>query len=262
MCGRYILTQKIERIAERFNVKIPEKIDYKPSYNISPGDFTPVITNKLPEEIQIFRFGLTPFWSKKSLYLINARAEGDRNKENSSAYRGSKDIINKPAFRKPIRTQRCLIPADAFIEGTTEEGLKKPFVVYLRNKNRPFAFAGIWDQWIDTTNENTIYSFSIITTTANTLIQKIPHHRSPVILNPADEKRWLSEKTPLSEITAMLKPYDATQMNAYPIDKAISHPKAEGRQLITPAGEPVEQDEAFHVAEHIKKSGFGRRKIR
>ncbi len=262
MCGRFILAQKIEKLGERFNVNFSKDIDFEPGYNIAPGDWSPVIASNAPDQIQLFRFGLTPFWAKKPMYLFNARSEGDRNKTNDPDYNGSKDIINKPAFRKPIRSQRCLVPADAFIEGTTDEGLKKPYVIYLRNKIRPFAFAGIWDQWEDKQENKTILSFSIITTTANTLLKKLPHHRSPVILNRSDELRWLNKDTPLSYITQMLKPYNADLMNAYPINSKISHPRANGRELIDPAGPPIETDDQFQVGHHIEKKGFGRRKIR
>lgn len=262
MCGRFILTQKIEKLGERFNVEVPPDFDFEPAFNIGPGALTPVIASNDPNKLQLFQFGLTPFWAKKPMYLFNARSEGDRNKENDPNYKGSKDIINKPAFRKPIRSQRCLIPADAFIEGTTKDRLKKPYVVYLRNKVRPFAFAGIWDQWIDSTTQKEIFSFSIITTTANALLQKIPHHRSPVILRQNDELKWINMNTPLSKITKMLQPYNADLMNAYPISPDISNPGATGRELINPIGAPIENDDTFHVTDHITKSGFGRRKIR
>lgn len=262
MCGRFILTQKIEKLGERFNVEVPPDLDFEPAYNIGPGSFSPVIASNNPDIIQLFQFGLTPFWAKKPMYLFNARAEGDRNKENDPLFRGSKDIINKPAFRKPIRSQRCLVPADAFIEGTTTEKLKKPYVVYLKNKVRPFAFAGIWDTWQDQSTRTELHSFSIITTTANELLQKLPHHRSPVILRQNDELKWLNMNTPLSHITEMLQPYNAEFMNAYPIDPKISNPRANGRELIEPTGTPIEKDETFQVTDHITKSGFGRRKIR
>ena len=73
MCGRYIEVQKVEAIEKRFNVKAPEGLDYQPGYNISPGQKAPVITNERPDELQMFQFGLTPFWSKKPMYLFNAQ---------------------------------------------------------------------------------------------------------------------------------------------------------------------------------------------
>ena len=80
MCGRYILVQKLEQIEKRFNVSAPDGMEWAPSYNLSPGQLAPVIANNNPRQLQLFRFGMTPFWAKKPMYMINARAEGDHNK--------------------------------------------------------------------------------------------------------------------------------------------------------------------------------------
>ncbi len=137
MCGRYILVQKKEIIEKRFNSTFDSDVDYRPSYNIAPGKMAAVITDKNPQKIQMLRFGLTPFWSKKNMILINARTEGDHNKENDITYTGSRGIILKPSFRKPIRSQRCLVLADAFIEGTTKEKLNKHILFICGISNAP-----------------------------------------------------------------------------------------------------------------------------
>ncbi len=257
MCGRYIEVQKVEVIEKRFNVKVPDDVGYKPSYNISPGQLAPVITNENPNQLQMYRFGLTPFWSKKPMYLFNARAEGDKNKDNDPSYTGSKEIFKKPAFRKSFRSQRCLVIADGFIEGTTDEGLNKPFVVYLRNENRPFAFAGIWDRWENKDNGEILNSFSIITTVANELIQKIPHHRSPVILPEEYEQTWLSEDASVDQLLDLLRPYPSKLMNAYPVSKKIKNPKSEGRDLIEPIGERIEPESEINVKKDLGRQGMG-----
>lgn len=262
MCGRYILVQKIETIEKRFNAKAPQNIDYKPSYNITPGQYTPVITSENPREIKMLRFGMTPFWSKKNMMLVNARAEGNRNKENSPDYRGAKDIISKPAFRKPIRSQRCLVIADAFMEGTLQQKFDEPYLVFLRNKQRPFALAGIYDVWFDKKLGEEIRSFAIITTVANELIQQLPYDRQPVILRQNDEKYWLHSNTPLSDITAMLKPYQANKMNAYRISPEIKNPKNNHKELIQPIAKPVAEQDDVIVADKIKRQGMGRYKVK
>lgn len=262
MCGRYILAQKIEIIEERFNIKAPDDFYFEPDFNISPGKFVPVISSENPRQLTLYRFGMTPFWSKKPFMIINARAEGDRNAENDPHYHGAKEIINKSSFRKPIRSQRCLVIADAFIEGTTSEKLDKPFLVYLRDKNRPFAMAGIWDEWVNTQTGEIVKSFAIVTTVANELLQKIPHHRSPVILPRKYEAAWLNPETPLTDITRLLRPYDSDLMNAYPIGKEIKSPKANGRHLIEPVGKPIMSGENFKVTDYLKKQGMGYSKIR
>lgn len=257
MCGRYILVQQVETLEKRFNAVFDTPELYEPGYNIGPGKMAPVITNEQPDKIQLMRFGLTPFWAKKTMYLINARTEGDNNKENNPDYKGGKGIAQKPAFRKPIRSQRCLVPADAFIEGTTEERLSKPFVVYLKEKVRPFSFAGIWDTWQDPDSGVLTHSFAIITTVANLLMQQLPHHRSPVILAPHQEGKWLRNQAPLADVLRLLKPYNSEQMNAYPIAPTIKNPKAEGKELLTPTGERIFPEKAFSISKDLRLKGMG-----
>jgi putative SOS response-associated peptidase YedK len=260
MCGRYVLVQKVELLEKRFNVKAPEGFEYKPSYNIVPGNLAAVITDDNPRQLDLLRFGLTPFWSKKPLLLINARTEGDHNAEDDPAYSGARGIITKPSFRKPIRSQRCLVLADCFIEGTTKEKLSKPYVVYLKEGERPFAFAGIWDTWANPETGEIIRSFAIITTVANELLQKIPHHRSPVILPRHMEQSWLHNELPLSDVTGMLRPYPADKMNAYPIDPAIKNPRANGPHLLKPTGQRLTPEYDTRKSEDVRLQGMGMNK--
>lgn len=236
MCGRFILIQDAISLKNRFKLEVPEGLDLKPSYNISPGQKTAVITNERPEELQMYRFGLTPHWVKKPLLLINARSEGDNNPTNNPEYSGPMAIFDKPAFRKPIRSQRCLVPADAYLEGTTLEKLDKPFVIYLRNKVRPFAFAGIWDVWDNPGTGEKIHSFAILTTFPNPLIASIPHHRMPVILSRENEAKWLSSNMSTEELTSMMLPYPSELMNGYPIAPTIKNSKFNHPGLIDPTG--------------------------
>jgi putative SOS response-associated peptidase YedK len=254
MCGRYVVISKISEIESRFGVT--DTGDFVPSYNLGPGSIGPVITDKEPKKLQFFQFGLTPFWAKKRMYFFNARAEGDHNKENDPDYRGARGIISKPAFRKPIRSQRCLIVADAFIEGTTKEKLDKPFLVHLEKDRRPFALAGIWDEWVDRSSGEVVHSYAIITTTPTPLLQKLPHHRSPVILARNDEARWLNPEADLMDITQLLHPYKG-YMNAYPISPEIKNPRHNHRDLIQPVGAGILSDKKWVVEQEMVLEGMG-----
>ncbi len=259
MCGRFVLVDKIEVIEKTFNAKLSEgSILFSPSYNITVGQKSLVVTDENPNQLNYYQFGLTPSWAKKQMYLFNARAEGDHNKENDPNFRGAKGIIEKPAFRNPIRARRCLIVASAFIEGSTVEGLDKPFLVHL--KNRPFAFAGIWDKWTNPENLEVIQSFSIITTTANTLLQKIPHHRMPVILPGHAYHTWLNQNASLSQITELLVQYPADMMNAYPISPSIKSPICNLPEYLNPVGERLVPEIGIIVSKSLEEKGFGRGK--
>lgn len=253
LCGRYILVDKIEVIEKDFNVHFEGS--FEPDYNISPGKKSLVITSNQPTQLQYLQFGMTPSWAKKPMYLFNARAEGDHNQENDPRYSGAKGILVKPSFRKPIRSQRCLVVASAFIEGTSQDGLSKPYLVYLRK--RPFAFAGIWDTWINPLNEMLTQSFSIITTTANEVLQKIPHHRMPVILSEENYHTWLSENSELSHITELLRPYPAEMMNAYPISPDIKNPKNNYKELLNSLGDRLFPEYEIKITSDLEEKGFG-----
>lgn len=239
MCKRYISAQKLVVIEKRFNLDDSLANNYIPSYNISKGNLAPVITNEHPKLLQFFHFGMTPFFAKEKMNILNARVEGQRNRDNDPYYTGARAIIHESAFRKQIRSQRCLVIADAFIIGT--EGSAQPYVVYLKDKVRPFAFAGLWDAWKDEEGKE-FYSFSIITTVANQLLRKLGQERAPVILQRNRELAWLNNNLPLADAIRYLYPYPAQLMNAYPVAKAIKDPNAEGRQLIEPV-RPVEKKE-------------------
>jgi putative SOS response-associated peptidase YedK len=239
MCGRYVVVQKWEELEKAFNA-VPFSIseNYIANYNTGPGSMAPVIIlqDGKPTIVNM-QFGLTPFWAKKKMYLFNARAEGDANENDDVHYTGGKGIISKPAFRKPIRDQRCLVIANAFMEGPKTEKLSKPYLCFLRNRES-FCMAGIYDTYIDKQTGEVTQSFAIITTVANELMKKIGHHRSPVILHQADEMKWL-QNTNLAQITALLNPYPADLMNAYPIDAAIKNQKNNAPEFLKPTGPMV-----------------------
>ena len=123
--------------------------------------------------------------------------------------------------------------------------------------NKPFAFAGIWEDWVNKETGEVVRSFAIITSVTNSLLQKIGHHRSPVILNPEQESQWLNPDLPLAEVTAMLRPFDARLMNAYPISPAIKTPGANGITLLQPIGQRIEKEYEYEIFNDLKLEGMG-----
>lgn len=257
MCGRYVVVSELVAIEKKFNVQTEIPDLFTKNFNIGPGSMAPVITSEEPTQLQFFQFGLTPFWAKKKMYLFNARSEGDHNKENDPRYTGARGIIAKPAFRRPIRSQRCLVIADCFFEGPKEERLSKPYLVYLRDKQRPFAFAGIYDQWIDQSTGEINFGHSIITTVPNSVTQQIGHHRSPVILKPKDYSTWLDKDSALERITSLLEPYPGSEMNAYPVSTRVKNPRENDKDLLLPTGERIVKEFDYEIHQSLKLFGMG-----
>jgi putative SOS response-associated peptidase YedK len=261
MCGRYATVTKIKEIEKKFGVTASPSFAFEPTANITPGTMAPIIASHDPHHLLLMRFGMMPSWAKKPMLLINARAEGDHNKEDLEQFSGAKGIFEKPSFRKPIRSQRCLVIADYFFEGPKELGLSKPFCFYMKNNDRPFAMAGIWDEWKMPSGES-LHSFAIVTTPANALLRAVGHHRSPLILDPADERKWLDTSMPMHELTSLMKVPLAESMNAYPVSPEIKNPKAQGLHLLHPIGERITPEYRYEVSQQLELFGMGESRAR
>ena len=216
MCGRYTHKEKSAQLLELLKA-IVTYLDQKPRYNITPSQMVACVRNAPKNghrEAIMLKWGLIPSWAKDpsiGYKMINARAE---------------TVAEKPSFRKAFKHQRCLVLADGFYEWKQEGKTKQPY--YIRFKDsRPFAFAGLWEQWKDKTkqDEPSIESCTIITTSANELMKPI-HHRMPVILDGKRYDLWLDPdiKEP-EELASLLQPYPSLEMEAYPVSPMVNNPR-------------------------------------
>ena len=59
-----------------------------------------------------------------------------------------------------------------------------------------FAFAGLYDEWVDTATGEIVESCSIVTTQAQGIMEKIHNSklRMPVALDPEEQARWLNRQ--------------------------------------------------------------------
>jgi putative SOS response-associated peptidase YedK len=207
MCGRYSLVAKPATIEQRFGARFSEEPG-QPFYNAAPSQGLPVLTNKDPEELFFFSWGLIPFWAKAGAKIhrsINARAE---------------TVVEKPMFRQLVRLKRCLVLADSFYEWQQNKSGKVPYRILLKNEAL-FCFAGLWDEWVNTETGEVLRTFAIITTTANELVMPI-HDRMPVMLRPEEEKLWLTDHLTPEEHLSLLRSYPADQMQAYPVSPLVN----------------------------------------
>jgi len=198
-----------------------------PRYNIAPTQ--DVLAIRQPDdsrEAGWFRWGLVPPGAsslKVGAKMINARSE---------------TVFSRSAFAKPVRNQRCLIPADGFIEWKTMQKAKYPFHLRLKSEE-VFAMAGIWQQWKDAEGRK-VQTCAILTTSANALVGPI-HDRMPVILQPADHSAWLSATTDEEALAALLVPYDASAMTAVPIDPWVNKVAHDDPRCLAEVPAPPEQ---------------------
>lgn len=208
MCGRYSIVPKAK--GKSHVAKLVEKGLKEGHYNAAPSQALPVVTNKLPDELRFFSWGLQPFWAKDAKSVkrsINARAE---------------TLTEKPSLRSLLQSKRCLVPADGFFEWQAVPQGKVPHRIMLKSEDL-FSFAGLWDEWADKETGEVLHTFSIITTQANALVKPI-HDRMPVILSPEAEEVWLDEHETQEGLLSLLRPYEAEEMKASAVSPLVNSP--------------------------------------
>ncbi len=174
-----------------------------------------VFTNEKPYYPQLFYWGLIPKWVKAkedalkiANQTLNARCE---------------TIFEKPTFKNAAFSKKCLIYLDAFYEYHHFNNKTYPF--YISSKNdEPLAIGGIWEEWVDSETAEIINTVSIITTKANSLLQKIHNNpkqiepRMPLIIPKEKQEEWLQGNTK-EETQSFFKPFDASLLKAFTVNK-------------------------------------------
>lgn len=176
MCGRYTLLADELKIRHAFG--IPHAIEsYDPSYNIAPGqNVLAIIHDGQERRAGYLKWGLVPSWAKEEKIgykMINARSE---------------TAHEKPSFKKLMARKRCLVIADSFYEWRKIDKLKQPERIEVFNE-RPFAFAGLWDQWKH--GDKSLFTCTILTKESDAFMKPI-HHRMPIILPQDKEDEWIN----------------------------------------------------------------------
>jgi putative SOS response-associated peptidase YedK len=222
MCGRYALSTPAAVIAEHFELLDLDELELPPRFNIAPTQTLPVVRLAADgtRELVAARWGLIPSWAKDPAIgnrLINARAES---------------AADKPAFRSAFRRRRCLVPATGFYEWQRLEKRKQPYQILMRDGGL-FAMAGLWERW-QCADSAPLDTYTILTTAANPVVAPL-HDRMPVILAPGDYDLWLG-RTPASPqaLSALLHPYPATAMTAYPVSSLVNSPRNDGPACAEP----------------------------
>ncbi len=217
MCYHYTITTPKNQLENHFSAHFDPLSDYRPVYH-SDGfahSAMPVITADKPDEIQMYHWGLIPHWVKDNITA--------KQLSNQTLNAVSETVYEKPSFKSYIGKKRCLIPADGFFEWMHAGKNKYPHYIFLKG-HQPFAFAGVYSHWADTETGEIIKTYSILTTAANQLMEKIHNtkKRMPVILIPGEERKWLDLQKEKSDILDQLKPLSPDYMEAYTISKLIT----------------------------------------
>ena len=173
MCGRYTNKLTWAEIVALYRLNLPaHPHNLQPKFNGCPADPIDVVTEKNGKRAyERMRWGLVPKWWSKSLKELrlatfNARGE---------------TVTTKPFFRVPFKRSRCLIPVSGYYEWQDTPGGKQPWHFTARDGSPALTIAGLWDEWHDRSNGQTLKSCALNITEPNAFVAEV-HDLMPVIL--------------------------------------------------------------------------------
>lgn len=225
MCGRAKLETDVSEIRITFRIPPDYPVpNFPPSWNVAPTDHLPILRYDPKaghRTLDLMRWGLVPYWAKDikiGFSTINAMAE---------------TVDTKPVFREAFQRRRCIVPVDSFYEWKKVDAkTKQPYAVAFEDRSL-MALAGLWETWRSRANNETIQSFTIVTTTPNALCADL-HSRMPVILPSETWSTWLGEEpAEVDQLKSLLVPY-AGEMVAWPVSQRVGNVKNNDRSLIEP----------------------------
>ena len=244
MCGRYASSRRPEDLVEEFEidkVEVPEPLPA--DYNVAPTKQVYAVVERAPRDgeeaaaperqLRAVRWGLVPFWAKDPSIgnkMINARME---------------TVHEKPAYRRPFASRRCLLPADGYYEWypteqRTKAGkpVKQPFFIHPADGG-VLAMAGLYEIWRDPTRDDDdpqrfLWTCTVITTTAEDSVGHI-HDRMPLMVERDRWSAWLDPgRSGVEELTPLLVPAAPGRLEAYPVGTAVNNVRNNGAELLDP----------------------------
>lgn len=233
MCGRFVAASPPDELARYFGTQ-PSDDTLEPSFNVAPTkDVYAVRAVDGHRQLTTLRWGLIPFWAKDRKIgskMINARSE---------------TIFEKPAYRRAIKSQRCLIPADGFYEWAKVAGQKKkqPYFIH-HSDEEPLVFAGLWERWRppvedgegedgegDGERPEAIETCTILTCGPNETMASI-HNRMPVLLPPSQWDTWLADTDDPAALAPLLVPAPEGLLTMHPVTTAVNNVRNDGAHLL------------------------------
>ena len=212
MCGRFDRHSSLAEFSHAIDgLHVEASEELPPSYNVAPSQRALVVRDTPEGRVaSALVWGLIPSWAKdaKKNPPINARCE---------------TVNERSIFRRPFRTQRCLVLCDGFYEWQKQAtGLKQPY--YLQRPGAtPFALAGLWER-NDHLEDGPLETFCILTTTASAAVDSI-HHRMPIRLTRDAHAGWLDPTVSDMKFLSQLMVSDDNDWMFYPVTRYVNTPR-------------------------------------
>jgi len=216
------MEKRAQKYEDRFKAVLPANQETHvlngelPRYYFVSGFSHPQLPIVKHDGIFLFEWGLIPAWIKDPA--------GAAEIQNKTLNAVGETVFEKPSFKKSIASQRCLLGVSGFYEWRDFQKAKYPHLIQVKDQDI-FSLGCIYETWVDKSTGELRNTFSILTTPANPMMEKIHNlkKRMPLILKPEDEQKWIEPGLSKAEIEALIKPFDEAEMRAFTVSKEVNN---------------------------------------
>ena len=229
-----------DKYAARYKEIVSEQLELNMDGMELPGSYfiSAFSHPKLPlvkhDGISLYSWGLIPSWIKADKDAKDIRTK-TLNAMGETAF-------EKPSFRKSMAGKRAILGVSGFYEWREVHKVKYPYFIKVRGEEFT-SLACIYEEWVNRETGEQVPTFSILTTPANPLMEKIHNSkmRMPLILNRRDEAAWINPELPNEEVKKLIHPFDEHKMEAYTVSQFVNN--ARNNRNVPEAILPVEYPE-------------------
>jgi len=221
---------------------------FKPSSNVPPTAYTPIMFKSKSDEARILQpmmWGIVPPWFKGAnpkshgLSTNNARLE---NVKDSKLYSG-------------CLTKRCVVVCDGFYEWKRDNDVKQPYLIYACqdghkieevldysqdpdadinqgewNGPKLLKMAGLYSVWRGEDGVP-VYSYTVLTRESNSVMSWL-HHRMPCFLSEEQLEEWMDPSVSVSQAFSMLKPTVEGLLSWHTVSTSVGNVKNQELSLL------------------------------
>lgn len=214
MYDRYTITLENDKLAITLGVEASE--EYIPQFNAAPTKKLPIVTSIRNKELTFSFWGLMSKWANNktmSPKFFNLPVDSLR---------------NKVAYRKQLKTHRCIIPMDGFfIWKQIARKHQIPYYFYFPDRQL-FSVAGLWEEG----EEEGIASFIMVTKPSSNVLIDFQNDM-PVMLNVLSAGRWLEADDSIT-VEDFLQDESSTELIYHTVTPEIKHIEKNHTSLINP----------------------------
>ncbi|MEP2668905.1 MAG: SOS response-associated peptidase [Cyclobacteriaceae bacterium] len=231
MCYHKALQADLKTISEYYSASYTKAVAEQFEIRFYESGFshrqTPIITSREKSIVGLSTWGLIPTWVKD---LSKAKAI-----QSKTLNCISEEMYDKPSYRYSAKNgMRCLIPCTAFYEWRWFEGgkTKIPYLIKLKESNL-FSLGGLFTEWKNPENNESIHSYTVLTTKANSVMEVIHNSkkRMPVIIPREYESDWLNDTLTRQDVESLCKSVDSDKIEYWTISKMITDRKVVNKNV-------------------------------